>query len=164
WRLSPGAKLAPGDAGDLTIAFGKLNVPWRVQGGRGPMLEAPPEYQSRVRTLAQPVRLDEDGVYYVSVLLRWEEAPAPPAGQNSPMPAVRLLLRSSANFQGDHVMFNLPYFHRPQIDMRSGAIFTSAQTVPRNETQLWVGKIVARRQGEDEVFFRVYGEGEALDA
>ena len=60
-------------------------------------------------------------------------------------------------------MFNLPYFHRPQLDIRSGAIFTSSQTVARNETQFWVGKIVARRQGEDEIFFKVYGENEKLD-
>jgi hypothetical protein len=60
-------------------------------------------------------------------------------------------------------MFNLPVFQRPQLDIRSGAIFTSPQTVTPKETQFWVGKIVARRQGEDEIFFRVYGENEALD-
>lgn len=162
WRPSPGAKRLDND-GDLTIAFGQLKVPWPVQGGRGPMLEAPPDYQSRTRPLAQPVRLDEDGVYYVSVLVRWEAPPAPPAGQTNPLPSVRLVLRSAVDFQGDHVMFNLPAFQRPQIDVRSGAIFTSATTVARNETQFWVGKIVARRQGEDEIFFRVYGQDEALD-
>jgi hypothetical protein len=125
------------------------------------MLEAPPEYLSRRRMLAQPIRLDEDGVYYVSVLMRWDAPPAAPAGQT--MPAVRLVLRSSTEFNGDHVMFNLPVFQRPQLDIRTGAIFTSQQTVARNETQFWVGKIVARRQGEDEIFFRVYGEGETLD-
>jgi hypothetical protein len=162
WQASPNPR-RPQTDGDLTIAFGQLNVPWPVQGGRGPMLEAPPEYQSRSRPLAQPVCLDQDGVYYVSVLLRWEAPPAPPVGPANPLPSVRLVLRSSTNFQGDHVMFNLPAFQRPQIDVRSGAIFTSATTVAPNETQLWVGKIVARRQGEDEIFFRVYGEHETLD-
>jgi hypothetical protein len=163
WRPSPGAKKPFDNDGDLTIAFGKLHVPWPVLGGRGSMLEAPPEYTSRCRSLAQPVCLDEDGVYYVSVLLRWEAAPPPPVGPVSPLPSVRLVLRSSTNFQGDHVMFNLPAFQRPQIDIRSGAIFTSATTVARDETQFWVGKIVARRQGEDEIFFKVYGENETLD-
>lgn len=163
WHTSPG-KLPTGDAGDLTISFAKLKIPWPVQGGRGPMLEAPPEYQSRRRLLAQPVRLDEDGVYYISGMVRWEAPPAPPAGQTGPMVAVRMVLRSSTDFQGDHVMFNLPAFQRPQLDIRSGAIFTSSQTVAHNETQFWVGKIVARRQGEDEIFFRVYGEGETLDS
>jgi len=125
------------------------------------MLEAPPDYQSRRRQLADTVRLDEDGVYFVSVLVRWDAPPPPPAGK--PMPSVRLVLRSSADFNGDHVMFNLPLFQQPQLDIRTGAIFTSAQTVKPNETQFWVGKIVARRQGEDEIFFRVYGEGETLD-
>jgi hypothetical protein len=60
-------------------------------------------------------------------------------------------------------MFNLPVFHQPQLDIRTGAIFTSAQSVTPDQTQFWVGKIVARRQGEDEIFFRVYGEGEILD-
>ena len=76
---------------------------------------------------------------------------------------MRIVLRSSTDFNGDRVMFNLPVSHRPQIDMRSGAIFTSPTTVARHETQFWVGKIVARRNGEDEVFFRVYGEREPLD-
>lgn len=163
WRMTTPGK-PPKDPGDLTIAFGKLNVPWPLPGGRGPMLEAPPEYQSRVRTLAQPVRLDEDGVYYVSALVRWEMPPVPAAGAPNPAPSVRLVLRSSADFQGDHVMFNLPGSLRPQLDIRSGAIFTSGSTVAREETQFWVGKIVARRQGEDEMFFRVYGEKEPLDA
>jgi len=160
WAVSPGAKLPAGDAGDLTIASGKLHVAWPVRGGRGPMLEAPLHYQSRRRVLAQPVLLDEDGVTYVSVLVRWE-AP-PPSGQT--LPSVRLVLRSSANFNGDHVMFNLPVFQQPQLDIRTGAIFTSPHPVAPGETQFWVGKIVARKHGEDEIFFRVYGEGETLDA
>lgn len=161
WTVSPGAKLPPGDSGDLTIASGKLHVAWPVAGGRGPMLEAPANYQSRRRQLAQPVRLDEDGVYYLSVLVRWE--PPAPTLTGQPLPSVRLVLRSSTNFNGDHVMFNLPIFQQPQLDIRTGAIFTSSQTVNPSETQFWVGKIVARRQGEDEIFFRVYGEGESLD-
>ncbi len=163
WTVSPGVKLPAGDrTGDITVASGKLHVAWPVLGGRGSMLEAPPDYQSRRRQLAQPVRLDEDGVYYISVLVRWDAPPPPPAGQT--MPSVRLVLRSSADFNGDHVMFNLPVFQQPQLDIRTGAIFTSTQTVARNETQFWVGKIVARREGEDEIFFRIYGEGEPLDA
>jgi ferric-dicitrate binding protein FerR (iron transport regulator) len=162
WTVSPSGKLPPGDStGDLTIASGKLHVAWPVLGGRGSMLEAPPEYQSRRRQLSQPVRLDEDGVYYVSVLVRWDTPPPPPAGQT--MPSVRLVLRSSTEFNGDHVMFNLPVFQQPQLDIRTGAIFTSTQKVARGETQFWVGKIVARHQGEDEIFFRIYGEGETLD-
>jgi hypothetical protein len=161
WTVSPGAKLPPGDSGDLTIASAMMHVPWPLQGGRGPMLEAPPHYQSRRRQLAEPVRLDEDGVYYVSVLVRWDAPPAPPAGQT--LPSVRLVLRSSTDFNGDHIMFNLPLFQQPQLDIRTGAIFTSAQTVTPDETQFWVGKIVARKQGEDEIFFRVYGERETLD-
>lgn len=162
WHLSPG-KPPAGDHGDLTIVAGKLNIPWAVQGGRGPMLEAPLEYLSRRRLLARPVRLDEDGVYFLSGLVRWEAPPPPVAGQPGPLPSIRMVLRSSTDFQGDHVMLNLPVFQRPQLDIRSGAIFTSAQTVARNETQFWVCKIVARRQGEDEIFFRIYGEGEPLD-
>ena len=161
WTVSPGAKLPSGDNGEMTIVSARLRIPWPLLGGRGPMLEAPPDYQSRRRQLAEPIRLDEDGVYYVSVLVRWHMPPPPSAGKT--MPSVRLVLRSSTNFNGDHVMFNLPLFQQPQLDIRTGAIFTSAQTVTPNETQFWVGKIVARRQGEDEIFFRVYGESEALD-
>jgi hypothetical protein len=162
WQVSPGVKAPVALNGDLTIASAKLNVAWPVRGGRGPMLEAPPEFQSRRRLMAQPVRLDEDGVYFMSLLLRWDP-PATPTTAGQPMPAVRMVLRSSSDFNGDHVMLNLPIFQQPQLDLRAGAIFTSAQTVARGETQFWVGKIVARRQGEDEIFFRVYGEGEPLD-
>jgi hypothetical protein len=161
WRTSYKDKPIT-EADDLTIVSGKLNVPWPIAGGRKTMLEATPDYGSRVRFLAQPVRLDEDGVYYVSVLVRWQP-PAPSREAPNPLPSVRIVLRSSTNFNGDHVLFNLPISHRPQIDMRSGAVFTSLAPVPRNQTQLWVGKIVARRDGEDEVFFRVYGETEQLD-
>jgi hypothetical protein len=159
WGVSPGVKFPPGVNGDLSIASAKLQVAWPIQGGRGPMLEGGADYQSRRRVLARPVRLDEDGVYFVSVLSRWE-APST-AGQR--LPSVRMVLRSSADFDGDHVMFNLPIHGQPQLDLRAGAIFTSERSVALGRTQLWVGKIVARKQGEDEIFFRIYGEGEPLD-
>ncbi|MGE3804497.1 MAG: iron dicitrate transport regulator FecR, partial [Gemmataceae bacterium] len=44
------------------------------------------------------------------------------------------------------------------------ATFTSPHTMARGETQFWVGKIIARQHGEDEIFFRVYGQDEALDS
>jgi ferric-dicitrate binding protein FerR (iron transport regulator) len=156
-----GNKPPTGDTPDLSIVSAKLNINWPIEGGHGPMLEAPTVYQSRARYLAQPIRLDEDGVYYVSVLAKWEAPPAPAKPTNT---SVRLVLRCSSDFQGDHVMFNLPVHQRPQLDIRSGAIFTSATTVTPNETQLWVGKIVARRTGEDEIFFKVYGENDPLDS
>jgi ferric-dicitrate binding protein FerR (iron transport regulator) len=158
-----GNKTPKGDDAELSITAAKLKIAWPVEGGRGPMLEAPPTYQSRARYLAEPVRLDEDGLYYVSVLVRWETPPEP-TGPTNTVSSVRLVLRNSTNFNGDRVMFNLPIHQRPQLDIRSGAIFSSATTVTPGETQLWVGKIVARRSGEDEIFFRVYGENEPLDA
>jgi hypothetical protein len=50
-----------------------------------------------------------------------------------------------------------------QIEVRNGETFISPSAVARQGAQFWVGKIVARAQGEDEIFFRVYEDGEPFD-
>lgn len=40
---------------------------------------------------------------------------------------------------------------------------SSPQTLPADQTTLWIGKIVSRKDGDDEVYFRVYGEEDVLE-
>jgi hypothetical protein len=35
--------------------------------------------------------------------------------------------------------------------------------IARNQYTLWLGKIIARHKGDDDVFFSIYGEADAID-
>lgn len=49
-----------------------------------------------------------------------------------------------------------------EIGAGDGNQFTSPLILPPEQTTLWVGKIISREQGEDEIYFRVYGEQDVL--
>jgi hypothetical protein len=51
---------------------------------------------------------------------------------------------------------------KPHIEMAEFIRFTGPE-IPEAQSLLWVAKIVSRRHGEDEIFFRLYQEGESLD-
>ncbi|MBK8040630.1 MAG: FecR domain-containing protein [Verrucomicrobiaceae bacterium] len=161
WRVGPLANLLPSDPGDLHIATDRLHGPWGVKGGRRGMLEVDGRFGSRMRALAQPVRLDRDGIYYLSMMVRWEV----PANQlkSKAWRFLRLALRSSTDYEGDRVSLTLPGFLRPQVQTSDGYRFMSPAHVNANEAQLWCAKIIARAHGEDEVSFRIYGESDTLD-
>ena len=152
WQLAPWFK-PPAD--DISIGVNDFPVP--VKNVSGTMMEAFNGIQTIVRRFEQPLRLDQDGIYFMSVIVRWE----PNEGPSSPFSQLRMVLRTSKAMLGDHVMLNLPALQRPQIELRDGEIFTASDPVNLNETQLWVGKIVARQDGPDEVFFRIFAEGES---
>ena len=181
WRLrrsAEGRVQDPDSTTAMLIAFQKLNVPWPIRGGRAGMLEMPPGDNYRVRKLAEPVDLRQDAVYYVSLMMREGPLPAEATGELLGEPlgeppgeadsrqrqheSARLTFRSSADYWGDRVSFGLPAGRTPHIELADFIRFTGAP-VPEAQTLLWVAKIVARRRGEDEVFFRVYQEGESLD-
>lgn len=159
WELAPWFKQP---AKEMRIGLNEFSVPFKNAPGKnvpGTMLEAFNGIQTIVRRFERPVRLDQDGVYFMSVIVRWE----PKKGPANPFSQLRMVLRTSKDMLGDHVMLNLPALQRPQIEMRDGELFTASDPVNLNETQLWVGKIVARQDGPDEVFFRIFSEGELPD-
>lgn len=143
---------------DLQIAFQKLHVPWPIRGGRAGM---PPGNQFLVRPLAETVDLAKDRVYYISMMMREEEDVA-----TDPKPvrhgSARLTLRSSEDYWGARVSFGLPSSRKPHIELADFIRFTGSE-IPSGQSLIWVAKIAARSRGEDEMFFRVYQEGESFD-
>jgi hypothetical protein len=105
-------------------------------------------------------------VYYVSLMMREGPLPAEAPGEADPRQrqheSARLTFRSSADYCGDRVSFGLPAGRTPHIELADFIRFTGAP-VPEAQTLLWVAKVVARRRGEDEVFFRVYQEVGSLN-
>jgi hypothetical protein len=165
WRLRKPEEqggCGPDTTTDMLVAFQKLNVPWPIRGGRAGMLEMPPGENYRLRPLAKPINLNGNAVYYISMLMG-EQAVADSDPTAMRRDAARLTLRSSQDFWGDRVCFGLlPGVHKPHVELADYIRFTGRE-VPKGETLLWVAKIVARRHGQDEIFFRIYQEGESLD-
>ena len=114
------------------------------------------------RRLATPVRLDADGVYYLSFLFRRH---GPPADRVN---AVAVLLGSTGEFQAEQ---GNP---RQRLNIGVGGsneLFTHLQRVSSRtplplsygETYLLVAKIVAGASNADQVFMRVYGPEEPIE-
>ncbi len=144
----------------MSIVRGAMNVTWPVAGGKGGMLAFGSGMSVLVRDLARPLPMDRDGVTYFSLMGRETAEPqAPPSHYE----AIRMTLRSSEDYFGQSVSFGYGAKSRPQVQTGKGVGFTSPTLAPRGQSSLWVGKIVSRRDGEDEIYFRIYGEDEPLD-
>ena len=146
---------------DMQIAFQKLRVPWPILGGRAGMLEMAPGNKLLERPLEEPVNLASDRVYYLSIMMR-EDVDAKEGTARKRNESARLTLRSSEDYWGDRVCFGLPKHRTPHIELADYNRFTGRQ-VSGGQTMIWVAKIAAQQRGEDEIFFRVYQEGESLD-
>ena len=164
WRLRRSAEKSvrePDSTTEMLIAFQKLNVPWPIRGGRAGMLELPPGNDYRIRPLSRVIDLNRNAVYYISMMMR--EQPVGERSRNrSRHESARITFRSSADYWGDRVSFALPGSRKPHIELADFIRFTGPE-IPDAQTLIWVAKIVSRRRGEDEIFFRLYQEGESLD-
>jgi hypothetical protein len=146
---------------EMQIAFQKLRVPWPIRGGRAGMLEMAPGNEYLIRPLQEPVDLARDRVYFLSMMIR-EDLDAKATTTPKRDESARLTLRSSEDYWGDRVCFGLPQHRKPHIEVADFIRFTGPE-VSGGQTMIWVAKIAAQRRGEDEIFFRVYQEGESLD-
>ncbi len=72
WRTNESASTPFSLEDVLVIADGKLNPGWPVAGGYGAALRIDPSTGSRFRTMAQPIALNEDGISYISLMVRQE--------------------------------------------------------------------------------------------
>lgn len=115
------------------------------------------------RRMATPIRLDHDGVYYVSYLFR-RGGP-----QLDPQNSVAVLLRNAHELEGELTREQPDFTRRMNLGMERGNdLFTSLQRVGARtplplsygETYLFVAKIVASAANPDQVFLRVYAPGE----
>jgi hypothetical protein len=114
------------------------------------------------RRLRVPVRLDSDGVYYLSYLFRREGPPA------DPLNAVAILLWTDEDYRTQSED------RRQRLNIGVGGVnqlFTHLQGVgcrtplplTYGQTYLLVAKIVAGKDDPDQVFMRVYAPGEPVE-
>lgn len=164
WRLRKGTELRnPNEtdsATDMRIVQGRLNVVWPLEGGRLGALEMPAGRSFRVRQLKHGIPMDQDGVVFFSLMSHEPDHPPRPS---RPPEGMRLTFRSSADYWGASLSFGWNENLFPRIQSPEGGAFTSPARVPDEQTLLWVGKIIHRATGEDEVLFRIYGQRDHLD-
>ena len=146
----------------MRIVHGRLTVPWPVPGGRLGMLEMPAGRTFRVRPMAEPIAMDRDGVTYFSVMTQEPDHSTRPKTAR-PQEGVRLTFRSSAEYRDESLSFGWDRRLQPQIQAGKAGTFASLGTVPDEQSLLWIGKIIRRADGEDEITFRIYGQNDPLD-
>jgi len=118
------------------------------------------------RRLATPVRLDADGVYYFSYLLRREGPPLDPLND------VSIQLRQSEELASDQRDATIDLRKRLNFGVdRTNELYMHLERIGRRmplplsygETYLLVAKVVASSVHDDQVFLRVYGPQEPVD-
>lgn len=147
---------------DMRIVHGKLSVPWPVDGGRLGMLEMPPGQFYRVRQMAKPIAMDRDGITYFSLMTQEPNHSVRGLAART-QEGVRLTFRSSANYSGESLSFGIGKELRPHINALPSGVFESLARVPDEQSLLWIGKVIHRADGEDEITFRIYGQNDPLD-
>lgn len=148
-------------ADSLSIVHGKMNVTWGVRGGQLGMLEMPAGKIVRLRQMKRSIDLSQDGVYYFSLMV-YEPDHSQRDPATLPKERVRLTMRSEADYYGEALSFGIAGHSKPRILIGNGIGFVSSAQTPFNQTTLWIGKIIARAEGIDEVYFRVFSEDEEL--
>jgi ferric-dicitrate binding protein FerR (iron transport regulator) len=112
------------------------------------------------RRLATPVRMNADGVYYLSYLFRREGPPADPVN------AVAVLLRTSAEIRNEDNLKRLNvgvgganqlFTHLNRVGSRTPLPLSNGQTY------LLVAKIATSDSRPAQVFMRVYGPDEPVE-
>jgi hypothetical protein len=118
------------------------------------------------RRLATPVRLDTDGVYYFSYLLRREGPPLDPLND------VSIQLRQTEELAQDQRDATTDLRKRLNFGVdRTNELFTHLERIGRRmplplsygETYLLVAKVAASGAHPDQVFLRVYAPQEPVD-
>jgi hypothetical protein len=114
------------------------------------------------RMLAQPLSMKEDAVRYVSLM--WFEEALPPEQRVFdfwPMANLMIDLRGASDSgPGQRVGLRTNYLMHPIIESGAGQGFESRVRVAEGRRLMMAGKILSRREGEDEVFLRVFEAGE----
>ncbi|MCO8124570.1 FecR family protein [Stieleria sp. TO1_6] len=145
----------------LSIVQGKMNVTWGVQGGQLGMLEMPAGVTVRLREMTRSIDLSKSGVYYFSLMVR-EPDHVKRRTRSQPRERIRLTFRSEQDYNGESLSFGIASGGKPRVLTGTGVGFVCSSKAPTNQTTLWIGKIVSRANGEDEVFYRIFGEDEEL--
>ena len=115
--------------------------------------------QWRLRPLPVAIDLAQDGVHYLSFLARGPAGP-PEAGRTG---RFQVNFHSSANYRSNWIGFSISAANRPFIIAQGNNRWLS-DVLPGGETLFVVCKIAASRSGPDQLFMKVYGSGQELDA
>lgn len=145
---------------DMRITHGQMDMAWPVKGGRLGMLELPPGRNIRLRTLARPIDLTENGITYLSFLAAEGDARGDSEITDD---AFRLTLRSSEDYFGESLSFGWSKQRRPHVQTGNGALRRSLRRVPADETVFCVAKVIHASKRPDQVLFRFYRENDQLD-
>ena len=151
----------PSDNAMMRVGFQQLSVPWPIRGGRAGMLEIGPGRRAFARPLASPISLRRDAVYYVSMMMR-ESISEDDTENRSLREVASLTLRGSGSYWSDRLGFGLSSGSSPHIEITDFSRFVGPK-IGRSQSMIWAAKIVARKHGEDQVFLRIYQEGDSLD-
>jgi hypothetical protein len=160
-RRLPKQEENPANEAMMHIGFRKLSVPWPIRGGRAGMMEIELGNQAFVRPLAKPISLKRDAVYYISMMMR-EEPRGGEQDSDKRRDLATLILRGSGGHWSQRLGFGLSGSRSPHIELTDFSRFVGPK-IAGSQSMIWAAKIVARRNGEDQVFFRVYQEGDSLD-
>jgi hypothetical protein len=163
WTPGLARPLNPGDENRLALRVDRsLNRP----GGKsvGGSFEYA-GFAKYFRRLATPIRLDADGIYYVSFLIRREGPPA------DALNSVSVQLRTTAEMEAEWGRGEADLRQRLNFGVdRANDVSTHLERVGARtplplsygETYLVVGKIAASAAHPDQTFVRVYGPEEPV--
>jgi ferric-dicitrate binding protein FerR (iron transport regulator) len=162
WRSGFARPTRPGDQSLLALNVNESLVrPRAAQPARGGCIDYT-GFAKYWRRLATPVRLDTDGVYYLSYLFRRS---GPPADEVN---AVAVLLRTADDLplkkEDSHLRLNIGvggpnqlFTHLQRVGSRTSL------PLSYDRTYLLVAKIVASGSNPDQVFMRVYDADEPVE-
>ena len=106
----------------LEIVHGEMNVRWPIPGGRLGALQMPAAESGGtvcyLRPLQKPLRLDRDGVTFVSLMIRETER----LRGKRPQERLRLTFRSSADYNGRTISFGHRAGFQPLIQTGNGSL------------------------------------------
>lgn len=167
WRPGFARPLNPGDQNLLALNVrASLTRPGAAAPSRGGCFDYT-GFTKYFRRMAVPVRLDADGVYYLSLLFRRQGPPA------DPLNCVAVLLRTSDELEAELGGGTPDPHQRLNVGVgRGNELFTHLHGVGSRTplplsygtTYLLVAKIVASRSHPDQVFLRVYAPEEPVEA
>ncbi len=151
----------PDTTTDMRIVHGEQSLPWRMNRGGIGMLEMPAGVCVRIRPMVLPLEMGCDGITYFSLITQEPVRPEP--GNRTKTESLRFAFRSSTDFSGDFLSFGYGPDQKPYISGASFGNMQSLKSIPSGQSLLWIGKIIRRAEGDDEISFRIYGQKDELD-